>query len=267
MSSTLPTCKVIAHVDLDAFYAQVEIQRDPDRLANRPVGVIQYNPWGDLRTLTPTDDRIMNDSNGSLIAVGYLARDAGVKRNHSGLEARKLCPDIQLVQVPTAHGKADLTIYRQAGKRVLDILARCSICERASIDECYLDLTEEAHRRLEAGAGVPPFPINSDQVHVYYPSNPQDVEVPQQEQGDGLGSEVGDIRQWWSRLPHEWGPGERLLAAGAAVVADLRQAVVTELGYTCSAGIAHTKLLAKLCSGLHKPAQQTVLPAAAVAGK
>ncbi len=55
-------------------------------------------------------------------------------------------------------------------------------------------------------------------------------------------------------------------AAFAAVIAELRDAVKQELGFTCSAGIAHTKLLAKLASGLHKPAQQTVVPAAAVPG-
>jgi len=33
-------------------------------------------------------------------------------------EARKLCPDLKVVQVPVAHGKADLTIYRDAGAQV-----------------------------------------------------------------------------------------------------------------------------------------------------
>lgn len=64
-------------------------------------------------------------------------------------------------QVPTAHGKADLTLYRSQGKRVLDILARLAKTERASIDECYLDLTAEAQRRLEACAGVPALPCNA----------------------------------------------------------------------------------------------------------
>jgi DNA polymerase eta len=34
----------------------------------------------------------------------------------------------------------------------------------------------------------------------------------------------------------------------------------------CLAGISHYKILAKLGSGMHKPAQQTVVPANAVAG-
>jgi len=35
-----------------------------------------------------------------------------------GDEARKACPELNLVQVPVAHGKADLTLYRAAGKQV-----------------------------------------------------------------------------------------------------------------------------------------------------
>lgn len=38
----------------------------------------------------------------------------------------------------------------------------------------------------------------------------------------------------------------------------------TSLGYQCSAGIAHNKILAKLVCGLHKPNKQTVLPQGAV---
>ncbi len=58
---------------------QVEVKRDPS-LKGKPAGVVQYNPFGDLRTIKPEEPRIFNDSNGSLIAVGYEARAAGVKR-------------------------------------------------------------------------------------------------------------------------------------------------------------------------------------------
>ena len=50
---------------------------------------------------------------------------------------------------------------------------------------------------------------------------------------------TAEVAAWWNRPAEEWGPGERLLAAGAAVVAELRAAVREELGYSCSAGRAH----------------------------
>ena len=45
-----------------------------------------------------------------------------------GDQARKVCPEVQLVQVPTAHGKADLTLYRDAGKQVCPLLKAVHDC-------------------------------------------------------------------------------------------------------------------------------------------
>ncbi|KAF5768773.1 putative DNA-directed DNA polymerase [Helianthus annuus] len=114
--------RIIAHVDMDCFYVQ-----------GQPTAVVQYNSW----------------KGGGLIAVGYEARKDGVKRSMRGNEAKKVCPQIQLVQVPMARGKADLTIYRNAGSEVVSILARKGRCERASIDEVYLDLTDAAETMLK----------------------------------------------------------------------------------------------------------------------
>ncbi|KAL0442298.1 UNVERIFIED_CONTAM: DNA polymerase eta [Sesamum latifolium] len=119
--------RVIAHVDMDCFYVQVEQRKQPT-LRGHPTAVVQYNSW----------------LGGGLIAVGYEARKFGVKRSMRGDEAKKVCPDIQLVQVPVARGKADLGVYRNAGSEVVSILSRKGRCERASIDEVYLDLTEAA---------------------------------------------------------------------------------------------------------------------------
>lgn len=49
---------------------------------------------------------------------------------------------------------------------MVDILSRIGIVERASIDECYIDLTEESRARLAACNGQPPLPVNPDRVHV-----------------------------------------------------------------------------------------------------
>ncbi|KAJ1474310.1 hypothetical protein T484DRAFT_1635739, partial [Baffinella frigidus] len=93
--------RVIAHIDMDCFYCEVERQRDPS-LRGIPMGVTQYDPF---------DPK----SNGSLIAVSYEARAAGVTRQMRGKEAREKCPDLVLVQVPASHSKSDINLYREAG--------------------------------------------------------------------------------------------------------------------------------------------------------
>lgn len=49
------------------------------------------------------------------------------------------------------------------------------------------------------------------------------------------------------------------LALGSHIAAELREAINSELGLTGCAGIATSKLLAKLVSGTFKPNQQTTL--------
>lgn len=56
------------------------------------------------------------------------------------------------------------------------------------------------------------------------------------------------------------------LAHGAELMANVRRAVLSELGYTTSGGIASNKTLAKLCSGYKKPNAQTTLLPRAVPG-
>jgi DNA polymerase eta len=120
----LTNTRVVCHIDMECFYVQVERGINPS-LQGRPVAVSQYNPFGDLKTVKPHDCRI-DISNGSLIAVSYEARAQGVKRNMRGAEAKTVCPDLVLVQVPTDHGKADLNIYREAGRN--SPLHRLSFC-------------------------------------------------------------------------------------------------------------------------------------------
>ena len=130
----------------------------------------------------------------------------------------------------------------------METLSEGVVCERASIDECYLDCTELAHSLLRQHGGVPPLPTAEQMADIHV-----------------TGAAVSTA-EWWRRPLEEWDPNEAALAAGATVVAAARQRVEQQLGYTCSAGVAPTKILAKLCSGLHKPRQQTVVSFAAIPG-
>lgn len=79
--------------------------------------------------------------------MSYEARKFGVTRQMRGDEAKKKCPQIILVQVPESRGKADLTQFREAGVEVMEVLAKFTEnLERASIDEAYMDLTDEINK-------------------------------------------------------------------------------------------------------------------------
>lgn len=49
------------------------------------------------------------------------------------------------------------------------------------------------------------------------------------------------------------------LCIGSRIAADIRNRIKSDLGLTCSAGIAHNKLLAKLAGGINKPDDQTLV--------
>ena len=74
-----------------------------------------------------------------------------------GVEAKKKCPDIQLVHVPSVRGKADLTKYRDAGREVIDVLCQFSDCvQRASVDEAYIDITQTVNKRMKEFSEIQP---------------------------------------------------------------------------------------------------------------
>ena len=53
-------------------------------------------------------------------------------------------------KLQVAHEKADLTRYRDAGSDVFGICAELGAsCERTSIDEAYLDVTDMANKLLD----------------------------------------------------------------------------------------------------------------------
>ena len=201
---------------------------------------------------------------GRLIAVSYEARASGVKRSMRLREARRHCPSLVAIQVPTRHGKSDIGLYRHAGAAVLQILAKgADQCERASIDEVYLDLTVAAHHALQTRSWPDILSLAAGS-HVAGVERIPELLLSREELRRGHGGCAVDAEVDAGQLSAAWlarddaSQEERLLIAGAALVAERRADVLRTLGYTTSAGISINKLLAKLAAGLRKPAAQTI---------
>jgi DNA polymerase-4 len=122
--------RTIAHLDLDAFYATVELQRRPE-LKGKPVIVSGSGPRAVVTT------------------ASYEARRFGVGSAMPTSRARRLCPDAILIP-------PDFTAYRAVSARVMALVrGAVDAVEVVGLDEAYLDLTglmspRAAMRRLVA---------------------------------------------------------------------------------------------------------------------
>lgn len=108
--------RVIAHCDIDAFYASVELLRRPE-LRGLPLVVSGSGPRAVVTT------------------ASYEARRYGIDSAMPAARARALCP--QAVFLPP-----DFTAYRAKSREVWDIVrARVTQVQQVGIDEAYLDVT------------------------------------------------------------------------------------------------------------------------------
>jgi DNA polymerase-4 len=120
----------IAHVDMDAFYVSVELQRRPE-LRGKPVVVAGSGPRAVVTT------------------ASYEARRFGVFSATPAERARRLCPDA--IFIPP-----DFDAYRARSREVMAVLHReVERVEVVGLDEAYLDLTgldrhRSAARRVKA---------------------------------------------------------------------------------------------------------------------
>ncbi|XP_058413150.1 DNA polymerase iota isoform X5 [Diceros bicornis minor] len=114
--------RVIVHVDLDCFYAQVEMISNPE-LKGKPLGVQQKS---------------------LMVTCNYEARKLGVKKCMSVRDAKEKCPQLVLV-----NGE-DLTRYREMSYKVTELLEEFSpVVERLGFDENFVDLTVVVEKRLQ----------------------------------------------------------------------------------------------------------------------
>jgi DNA polymerase-4 len=115
----------IIHVDMDCFYAAIEVRDDPS-LEGKPVGVGGSSGRGVLTT------------------ANYEARKFGCRSAMPVFKARQLCPEIILTPVR-------FDVYREESAKIRAIFGRYTdLIQPLSLDEAYLDVSH----RAESGAAL-----------------------------------------------------------------------------------------------------------------
>jgi DNA polymerase-4 len=109
--------RVVGHLDMDAFYASVELRRRPE-LKGKPVVVCGSGPRAVVTT------------------ASYEARKlAGIHSAMPAAVARRRLPDAVFL-------RPDFPAYREASAQVMEVLRRnAETVEVVGLDEAYLDLT------------------------------------------------------------------------------------------------------------------------------
>ncbi len=229
------TTEPILHVDLDAFYASVEVLKDPS-LTGRPVVVGGAG------------------SRGVVMSASYEARAFGIRNAMPAVRARRLCPDA--VFVPP-----DFEAYQAHSNRFREVLLGVTpLVEPISLDEAFLDVSgavllfgpseaiaEKVRREVRGSVGV------SCSVGVG-PSKLVAKLASKQAKPDGLTVVRADeVGAFLDPLPARelWGVGEKtmeiLLRLGVRTVGDLAAVSPAVLGRLL--GEQHTRDLHALARG------------------
>ena len=107
----------IIHIDMDCFYASIEIRENPT-LQGKPVAVGSSRQRGVLTT------------------CNYEARKFGFTQCYADSTSYQKCPNLILVPV-------NMPLYKQVSAQIHQIFQRyTSIIEPLSLDEAYLDVTD-----------------------------------------------------------------------------------------------------------------------------
>jgi len=107
----------IIHIDMDAFYASVELKDRPD-LKELPVVISSHHPRA------------------VIAAASYPARVFGLRSAMSMGQAKKLCPQVVVIE-------PNFEKYREVSAQIHQIFQQYTpLIEPLSLDEAYLDVTE-----------------------------------------------------------------------------------------------------------------------------
>jgi DNA polymerase IV len=146
----------IAHLDMDAFYASVELLRYP-QLKGMPVVIgggrrredaaLEQHAGNHPERLPPDAFPRLRDyaGRGVITTATYAARAFGVGSAMGLMKAAKLCPDAILLPVDFARYRQ----FSQAFKAVIRDIA--PVMEDRGVDEVYIDFTQVPGGQREGG--------------------------------------------------------------------------------------------------------------------
>lgn len=127
--------RMILHCDLDYFFAQCEELSNPD-LSTKPLVICAYSG----RT----------EESGVVSTANYVARKLKVNSGLPITQAKKL-----LEGSDATYLRIDRPRYESISDRVMAIFsAHADMVEKVSIDEAYLDITEQVHLNLTEGRNL-----------------------------------------------------------------------------------------------------------------
>ncbi|VDN03998.1 unnamed protein product [Thelazia callipaeda] len=241
--------RIIALIDMDCFYVQVE-QRLQPRLYGKPVAVVQHSS--------------VNHKGGGLLAVSYEARQFGIKRGMFGDEAKIICPELELCFVPSGEhiDKADITRYRDASAEVFKVLHEFDariVVERASVDEAYLDLTSIVNQTFESIHPSSKYG-KSDAVDLFPTTHVANgTDLNEQGLSGWKYDRIESLRLFIHHACETKDEYKLKLIIGANLIEQIRSQIKRDTKFSCSAGIGSSKMIAKLVCSRHKPGQQSVI--------
>ncbi|XP_023446923.1 DNA polymerase kappa isoform X2 [Dasypus novemcinctus] len=235
----------IVHIDMDAFYAAVEMRDNPE-LKDKPIAV------GSVSMLSTSN---------------YHARRFGVRAAMPGFIAKRLCP--QLIIVPPNFDK-----YQAVSKEVKEILADYDPnFMAASLDEAYLNITKHLQERQN-------WPEEKRKYFIKT-GNSAENDKPEKEVNKLSESELSHSPLLFEDSPPDLQPAgipfelnfekqsDHQVLQNPVVFGKSAEEVVKEIRFrieqkttlTASAGIAPNTMLAKVCSDKNKPnGQYQILP-------
>ncbi|CAD5118547.1 DgyrCDS7235 [Dimorphilus gyrociliatus] len=253
----------MVHVDMDMFYAAVEMRDDPS-LREKAMAV---------------------GGNSMLSTSNYIARRFGVRAGMPGFIAKKLCQDLTII-------RPHFFKYKAVSKQVQKVFATYDPnFSMMSLDEGYLDFTSHMQWRRESEDSERTVPVvwRSEEMcfcekycpKYVYDENQGQEEIPEKNEDISSSPDLFDeddsneenIKASGENLPDFCENCEKRIFKTAPfdavlfgldineAVKEMRFRIEQSTHLTASAGIAPNTLLSKVCSDMNKPnGQYRVLP-------